>query len=91
MASLFGFSTPAPATAPDTLVLTGDRDRAIPAWATRVFMWWSGLPRYDLAIVPNAGHLLFHDHLDVSVPMVTDWLDRRLGRAREPSLALQFR
>jgi alpha-beta hydrolase superfamily lysophospholipase len=78
VASLFGFSTPAPHHAPPTLVLTGDRDKAIPAWATRFFTWWSGLPCYDLKIVPKAGHLLFHDHLDASVPLVTEWLNARL-------------
>lgn len=79
VASLFGFSAPAPKEAPETLVLTGDKDRAIPAWATRFFTWWSRLPRTEVRIVPNAGHLLFHDHLDRSVPLVADWLDARLG------------
>lgn len=79
VASLFGFSAPAPENAPETLVLTGDRDKAIPAWATRLFTWWSGLPRYEIKIVPNAGHLLFHDHLDDSVPLVTEWLHARLN------------
>jgi alpha-beta hydrolase superfamily lysophospholipase len=81
VASLLGFSAPAPRHAPDTLVLTGDRDRAIPAWATRFFTWWSGLPRYRLVIVPDAGHLLFHDHLDRSVAVVADWLDARSATA----------
>jgi alpha-beta hydrolase superfamily lysophospholipase len=63
VASLFGFSARASEHAPETLVLTGDRDKAIPAWATRFFTWWSGLPRYEVKTVPNAGHLLFHDHL----------------------------
>jgi alpha-beta hydrolase superfamily lysophospholipase len=81
IASLFGFSTTAPDHAPQTLVITGAKDNAIPAWATRFFMWWSGLPQYDLRVLPNAGHLLFHDHLDVSIPAVTDWLDARLGAA----------
>jgi alpha-beta hydrolase superfamily lysophospholipase len=79
VASLFGFSASAPAHAPPTLVLSGAKDKAIPAWATRFFMWWSGLPRYELRIVPTAGHLLFHDHLDVSVPLVADWLDAHIG------------
>jgi pimeloyl-ACP methyl ester carboxylesterase len=79
VASLFGHVAPRPATdAPETLVLTGDRDRAIPAWATRLFSWWVGLPRYEVAILPGAGHLLFHDHLDRSVPLVAGWLDARL-------------
>lgn len=93
VASMFGFSAPAPASAPETLVVTGDRDRAIPAWATRLFTWWSGLPHYEVRIFPGAGHLLFHDHLDVSVPSIASWLDARLpgsakardeGRAARP-------
>jgi pimeloyl-ACP methyl ester carboxylesterase len=79
VASLFGFSASAPARAPETLVISGAHDKAIPAWATRFFMWWSGLPHYELLVVPNAGHLLFHEHLDVSVPAVTDWLEARVG------------
>ena len=81
IASLFGFSVAAPDRAPETLVITGARDNAIPAWATRFFLWWSGLPRYEVRVLPNAGHLLFHDHADVSVPVVADWLDARLGAA----------
>jgi alpha-beta hydrolase superfamily lysophospholipase len=82
VASLFGYRTRASGTAPDTLIITGDRDRAIPAWATRFFAWWSGLPRYETRIVANAGHLLFHDHLDQSIPLVADWLDARLAPSR---------
>jgi len=83
VASLFGHVAPRPpAHAPETLILTGDRDRAIPAWATRFFAWWAGLPRYEVAVVPGAGHLLFHDHLDRSVPLVADWLDTRLPAPR---------
>lgn len=85
VASLFGFRMKAPAEAPPTLVVTGDRDKAIPAWATRFFLWWSRLPDYEVKILPGAGHLLFHDHLDVSVPLVADWLDARLPRSPEAS------
>jgi alpha-beta hydrolase superfamily lysophospholipase len=81
VASLFGFSAPVPAQVPELLVVTGARDKAIPAWATRFFMWWSGLPRYEVIIVPNAGHLLFHDHLDLALPAVTEWLDSWLPAA----------
>lgn len=83
VASLFAFSASAPAQAPETLIITGARDEAIPAWATRFFTWWSGLPQYEVIVVQNAGHLLFHDHLDISVPLVTGWLDARLRRAEE--------
>jgi len=85
IASLFGFSTPAPGQAPETLVVTGARDNAIPAWATRFFLWWSGLPRYEVRVLPNAGHLLFHDHMDVSIPVVTEWLDARLAAIANPA------
>jgi alpha-beta hydrolase superfamily lysophospholipase len=80
VSSLFGFSAPRVTQAPETLVVTGDRDTAIPAWATRLFMRFSGLPRYEVKTLPGAGHLLFHDHLDRSVPLVADWLDAKLGR-----------
>jgi alpha-beta hydrolase superfamily lysophospholipase len=82
VASLFGFRAAAPESAPPTLILTGSRDAAIPAWATRFFAWWSGLPGYELRVLPGAGHLLFHDHLDESVPLVADWLDERLEAGR---------
>jgi alpha-beta hydrolase superfamily lysophospholipase len=78
VASLFAFRAPAPAKAPEALVMTGARDKAIPAWATRCFTWWSGLPRYECLVIPDAGHLVFHDHLDVALPPVTRWLESRL-------------
>jgi alpha-beta hydrolase superfamily lysophospholipase len=81
VASLFGFNVPAPPESPPLLVVTGDRDQAIPAWATRFFMRWSGLRGYEVETFPGAGHLLFHDHLDVSVPRIADWLERRLRTA----------
>jgi len=78
VASLFGFTAKAPATAPPSLVVSGDRDEAIPAWATRLFIRWSRLPSTEVGIVADAGHLLFHDHLDTTLPVVTTWLDARL-------------
>jgi alpha-beta hydrolase superfamily lysophospholipase len=78
VASMFAFNAKAPATAPPLLLVSGARDKAIPAWATRFFGWWSGLRDYDFEVLQGCGHLLFHDHLDVSVPLVADWLDRKL-------------
>ena len=78
VASLFGFNARRVDDAPETLVVTGAKDKAIPAWATRLFMRFSGLPRYEVKVLPGAGHLLFHDHLDVAVPLIADWLDARL-------------
>jgi pimeloyl-ACP methyl ester carboxylesterase len=74
----FAFAAPSPARAAETLFVTGARDKAIPAWATRFFAWLVGLARHEVIVVPDAGHLLFHDHLDVPVPLVTRWLDARL-------------
>lgn len=79
VASLFGFNARKITEAPDTLVVTGAKDKAIPAWATRLFMRFSGLPRYEVRVLPDAGHLLFHDHLDESIPLIVDWLDGRFA------------
>jgi alpha-beta hydrolase superfamily lysophospholipase len=81
VASLFAFRAAAPPPTIETLVLTGDHDKAIPAWATRFFAWWSGLANYELKVIKPAGHLLFHDHLDQTLPIVTQWLDARVGCA----------
>ena len=78
VASLFGFNARKVNEAPETLVVTGAKDKAIPAWATRLFTRFSGLPRYEVKVLPGAGHLLFHDHLASSVPLITAWLDARL-------------
>jgi alpha-beta hydrolase superfamily lysophospholipase len=78
VASLFGFWAAGIREAPDTLVLTGDRDKAIPAWATRLFTRWFAPPSAEVKVIPDAGHLLFHEHLDASVPIVADWLDARV-------------
>lgn len=78
VASLFGFTATPPAIAPASLVVTGTRDGAIPAWATRLFTRWSRLPSTEVQVVPDAGHLLFHDHLNTTLPIITGWLDSRL-------------
>jgi hypothetical protein len=50
-------------------------------------MRFSGVPGYEMRTVPDAGHLLFHDHLDRSVPLIAEWLSsasQRLSGATEP-------
>ncbi|HVL58653.1 MAG TPA: alpha/beta fold hydrolase [Burkholderiaceae bacterium] len=85
VASLFGYrAAPAarrPARAPWTLLVSGTRDAAIPAWATRLFGWWAAPRPYDVQLLAGAGHLLFHDELPRSVPPIVQWLDRRLPAA----------
>jgi pimeloyl-ACP methyl ester carboxylesterase len=42
-----------------TLLVWGDQDRFVPA--AQAETWMSLLPRADLRVIPNAGHLLFDD------------------------------
>ena len=81
VASLYAFRVPTPAHAPPCLVLNGDQDKAIPAWATRLFTRWSRLPNTEVKVVPDAGHHLFLDELERCVPMIVDWFDTHLTSA----------
>jgi len=69
VASLFGFNTPANDRTRQvpTLVLSGSRDKAIPAWATRFFTWLSGLSAYEVKVIAGAGHLAASANGDVLV------------------------
>lgn len=79
VASMFAFNAKTPPGTPPLLVITGDRDNAIPAWATRFFTWLAGVQPYEIEIIKGARHLLFHDHLDESIPLTAEWIDRRLA------------
>lgn len=78
--SLFRHDPPKPRgpTAP-LVVLTGSRDPAIPAWATRGFLRWSGLRDARCVVVPGAGHLLFHDDLERTWPLLAPVLEETPG------------
>jgi alpha-beta hydrolase superfamily lysophospholipase len=78
--SLFRHDPPRPkgATAP-LVVLTGSRDPAIPAWATRWFLRWSGLRDARCVVVPGAGHLLFQDDLERTWPLLAPLLEKVPG------------
>jgi alpha-beta hydrolase superfamily lysophospholipase len=83
VASLLGFNVPrrqVPADAPPLVVLSGTGDKSIPAWASRLFLRLSGLPRTEFRPVPRAGHLLFHEHLEQALPVLEDVLDAYLPR-----------
>jgi hypothetical protein len=41
--------------------------------------------KLDLRIMPGLGHLLFHDHLADSLPVVTDWVRRTLTTGAVPT------
>lgn len=86
VASLFRRDPPRPtaATAP-LVVISGDADRAIPAWASKWFLRWSGLHDARYVALPGAGHLLFHDHLDAAVDLVVGLIGERLWPASRRS------
>ncbi|HEY0856572.1 MAG TPA: alpha/beta fold hydrolase [Albitalea sp.] len=82
VASLFAHNParPAGATAP-LVVLSGERDRAIPSWASRGFLRWSGLAQRRFVGVPGAGHLLFHDHLDQTMNVLQPLIEQGIAGA----------
>ncbi|MBX3636172.1 MAG: alpha/beta fold hydrolase [Rubrivivax sp.] len=86
VASLFGHNPPRPAgpTAP-LIVLSGSRDPAIPAWASRWFLRWSGARDTRFVEVPGAGHLLFHDDLERSWERLVPLLNEGLGLHAAPN------
>lgn len=79
VASLFAHNPPRPAAALPPLVLfSGAQDRVIPAWATRGFARWAGLRPVETLVLPGAGHMLFHDHLAQSLPLVLGAIEGHL-------------
>jgi alpha-beta hydrolase superfamily lysophospholipase len=76
VASLLRHNPPRPTgpTAPLVLI-SGTRDSIIPPWASRWFLRWSGLRDVSFVTLRDAGHMVFHDHLEhtlaVLVPLMT--------------------
>jgi UDP-glucose 4-epimerase len=64
------------------LVLVGEEDRMVSAEFTRRVLDISRPSRADLRILPRLGHMLFHDHLDECLPLVTSWLRTTLASTR---------
>ncbi|MDP8223072.1 MAG: alpha/beta fold hydrolase [Candidatus Lernaella stagnicola] len=64
------------------LGLIGENDGMLPLDAGR--RWWTAanLPHGELHVIPGAHHLLFHDHLAESLPVVADWFDRTLRQGK---------
>lgn len=88
VASLFAYNPPRPAAAiPPLVLLSGAQDRTIPAWATRGFARWAGLRPVETLVLPGAGHMLFHDHLAQSLPLVLGAIERHLGGLESASAA----
>jgi alpha-beta hydrolase superfamily lysophospholipase len=62
-----------------TLFLTGEGDRLFPPGYVRTI--YDRLTcRKELALIPGAGHMLFVEYVDQSLPLVADWFKRTLQR-----------
>lgn len=58
------------------VLLNSTRDRVVPAAASRFFLWLSGLRHVEYRAVEGAGHMLFHDHLLQTLPLLTNLIER---------------
>ncbi|WP_197259574.1 hypothetical protein [Paenibacillus dendritiformis] len=36
----------------------------------------------DMAVVANAGHMVMIEHVEWAVPIISGWMERRLGRSQ---------
>lgn len=70
VASLFRHNPRPQVGACPLVVISGDADPAIPGWASRLFLRWSGLEHTRYVALPGAGHMLFHDELDRTMPLL---------------------
>jgi pimeloyl-ACP methyl ester carboxylesterase len=80
VSSLFEYSPPLPwaeATTP-TLVLVGAEDHMVSAAFTQQVMEAGSPAGAELHLLDGAGHMVFFDELDRSLPVVTDWLRKNL-------------
>ncbi|MCC5808989.1 MAG: alpha/beta fold hydrolase [Ectothiorhodospiraceae bacterium] len=81
MASLFRHNPKRPKEAtPPLVVLSGTADKLIPGWASRFFLRWSGVRNSEYIAIPDAGHMLFHDHLEQAMPVLLRLLDGAVTR-----------
>lgn len=80
LASLIQFWVKYPPEDPAPLaIVAGTRDRMIwPVWS-RMAVRSAGLKKVTLHLLPGAGHLLFHDHLDQSVPLLKKVIEEKLS------------
>jgi pimeloyl-ACP methyl ester carboxylesterase len=89
-ASLFEYDAPLDwrNVAIPTVVLVGEDDHMVSADFSRAVLAAASPPNAELRVLPKVGHLLFHDHLDVVLPEMVDWLRGRLGTLEKPAAAL---
>ena len=81
LASLIQFWIKQPPEDPVPLVImAGTQDRlGWPVWS-RMAIRSAGLRKVSLSMIPDAGHLLFHDHLDQSIPLLKKIINENLFR-----------
>ncbi|MFC1890422.1 alpha/beta hydrolase [Thermodesulfobacteriota bacterium] len=61
------------------LIMVGENDRILTPDYTRTVIDFCYPSNTTIRILPDCGHLLFHDHLDKSLPVVKDWLKEKCG------------
>jgi UDP-glucose 4-epimerase len=69
------------------LALVGERDEMVtPQFSEQVLQ--AGRPQNaELRVLPELGHLLCHDHLDETLPLVTEWIGHTLRQSQAPAAA----
>jgi pimeloyl-ACP methyl ester carboxylesterase len=68
------------------LVLIGESDRMVTRAFTEQVLAMARPPGAELRVLEDAGHMLFIDDLDRSLPVVVDWLRAALA-AEAPAQA----
>src|SRR6201991_1101132 len=65
---------------PPTLIVWGERDFIFPAAGAHPYK--RDLKDLEFHLIPT-GHFALEDRLDIMVPLIRDFLDRKIGKARE--------
>jgi pimeloyl-ACP methyl ester carboxylesterase len=87
VASLFDYEPPLDWTRVETpvLALVGAGDEMVSAEFSRAAVAAARPPRSELRVLPDCGHLLFHDHLADVLPLLVEWLGVSLAPAAGPA------
>ena len=59
--------------------LIAQKDGMLPLDFSRAGWEKAALPNGRLEVMPDTHHMLFHDHIDLSLPVVSDWFKRTLA------------
>jgi UDP-glucose 4-epimerase len=88
-ASLFTYRPPLDWSRVQTpaLVLVGAADEMVSARFTEEVVAASRPPNAEVRVLDGLGHLLMHDHLDETLPVLTEWLGNALAPAARAETA----